>query len=69
MIVSSFPFCFYQYCSSFQSPKEPGGCGHAGNTFGRESLYKALSPEGNPEFSTVLKVVRALGLRLQAVTA
>ncbi len=36
---------------------------------GRESLYKALSPEGNPEFATVLKVVRALGLRLHAVAA
>jgi probable addiction module antidote protein len=36
---------------------------------GRESLYKALSPEGNPEFSTVLKVVRALGLRLHATPA
>ena len=33
---------------------------------GRESLYKALSPEGNPEFSTVLKVVQALGLQLHA---
>ncbi|MBI1775496.1 MAG: putative addiction module antidote protein [Proteobacteria bacterium] len=33
---------------------------------GRESLYKALSPEGNPELGTVLKVVRALGLRLRA---
>ena len=33
---------------------------------GRESLYKALSPEGNPEFATELKVVRALGLRLHA---
>lgn len=33
---------------------------------GRESLYKALSPEGNPEFSTVLKVIRALGLKLHA---
>jgi probable addiction module antidote protein len=33
---------------------------------GRESLYKALSPEGNPEFATVLKVVDALGLRLHA---
>src|SRR5262249_31229047 len=33
---------------------------------GRESLYRALSPDGNPEFSTVLKVVRALGLRLHA---
>jgi probable addiction module antidote protein len=36
---------------------------------GRESLYKALSPEGNPELATVLKVVRALGLRLHATTA
>ncbi|MCX6023259.1 MAG: putative addiction module antidote protein [Chloroflexi bacterium] len=36
---------------------------------GRESLYKALSPEGKPEFATVLKVVRALGLRLHATTA
>jgi probable addiction module antidote protein len=36
---------------------------------GRESLYKALSPEGNPEFATVLKVVRALGLRLRVSTA
>jgi probable addiction module antidote protein len=34
---------------------------------GRESLYKALSPEGNPEFSTVLKIVNALGLKLHAV--
>jgi len=33
---------------------------------GRESLYKALSPEGNPEISTVLKVIKALGLRLHA---
>ncbi|MBM3942185.1 MAG: putative addiction module antidote protein [SAR202 cluster bacterium] len=36
---------------------------------GRESLYKALSPEGNPEFATVLKVVQALGLRFRAVAA
>jgi len=36
---------------------------------GRESLYKALSPEGNPELATLLKVVRALGLRLHATTA
>ena len=36
---------------------------------GRESLYKSLSAEGNPEFATVLKVVRALGLRLQATAA
>lgn len=31
---------------------------------GRESLYRALSPEGNPEFGTVQKVIRALGLKL-----
>lgn len=36
---------------------------------GRESLYKALSPEGNPEFATVLKVIRALGLQLHATAA
>ena len=33
---------------------------------GRESLYKALSAEGNPEFAPVLKVIRALGLKLHA---
>lgn len=32
----------------------------------RESLYKALSGERSPGFDTVLKVVRALGLRLNA---
>jgi probable addiction module antidote protein len=35
---------------------------------GRESLYKALSAEGNPELSTILKVIKALGLRLHAAT-
>ena len=33
---------------------------------GRESLYKALSGEGNPSFSTILKVMSALGLKLHA---
>ncbi len=32
----------------------------------REGLYKALSGEGNPEFATVLKVMKALGLKLHA---
>ena len=32
----------------------------------REGLYRALSPEGNPEFSTVMKVARALGVKLHA---
>ena len=36
---------------------------------GRESLYKALSPNGNPELATILKVVKALGLRLHASTS
>jgi DNA-binding phage protein len=30
----------------------------------REGLYKALSPEGNPSFGTVLKVAKAMGLSL-----
>ncbi len=30
----------------------------------REGLYKALSPDGNPSFSTVMKVCKALGLKL-----
>jgi probable addiction module antidote protein len=34
---------------------------------GRESLYKALSAGGNPELDTVLRVVRALGIKLHAV--
>ncbi len=32
----------------------------------RESLYRALGANGNPSFATVLKVVRALGVRLHA---
>lgn len=32
----------------------------------RESLYRALSADGNPEFATVLKIMEALGLRLTA---
>ena len=35
----------------------------------RESLYKALSSDGNPSFATVLKVVRAFGLRLYVKAA
>jgi probable addiction module antidote protein len=33
---------------------------------GRESLYKALSGEGNPSFATILKVTSALGIQLHA---
>ncbi|SJM92043.1 conserved hypothetical protein [Crenothrix polyspora] len=35
---------------------------------GRENLYKALSGEGNPSFGTILKVIHALGLKLQVKT-
>lgn len=36
---------------------------------GRESLYKALAPGAKPRFDTVLKVARALGVRLSAYPA
>ncbi len=35
----------------------------------RESLYRALSADGNPEFGTVMKVIKALGLKLHAQPA
>ncbi|KER04014.1 putative addiction module antidote protein [Photorhabdus temperata subsp. temperata Meg1] len=35
----------------------------------RESLYRALSGDGNPEFGTILKVVKALGLKLHVAAA
>jgi probable addiction module antidote protein len=37
---------------------------HAG--LNRESLYKALGETGNPEFATVMRIMRALGLTLSA---
>lgn len=35
----------------------------------REGLYRALSSSGNPELSTVLKIIRALGIKLHATPA
>ncbi len=35
----------------------------------RESLYRALSADGNPEFATVLRILEAVGLRLKAEPA
>lgn len=35
----------------------------------RESLYKALGETGNPEFGTVMRIVRALGLTLSVRSA
>ena len=36
---------------------------------GQEGLRMALSPDGNPDFAAVLKVIAALDLRLQATIA
>ena len=36
---------------------------------GRTSLYKALSENGNPEFATVMKVMKALGLNMKVAVA
>ena len=36
---------------------------------GRESLYKALAPGAKPRFDTIMKVARALGVRLTAHAA
>jgi probable addiction module antidote protein len=35
----------------------------------REALYRALSPEGNPSLSTLLKVTRAMGVRMSFAPA
>jgi len=35
----------------------------------RESLYKALSADGNPEFATILRVAKVLGVKLSAKAA
>lgn len=35
----------------------------------REGLYRALSADGNPEFATVMRVIRALGVHLNASAA
>lgn len=39
-----------------------------GTGLAREGLYRALSPGGNPEFATVMKVIKALGLKLGVQT-
>ena len=33
----------------------------------RQGLYKTLSQNGNPEFSTIQKLIRALGLQMSIV--
>lgn len=34
----------------------------------REGLYKALSENGNPNFNTMMKIIRALGMRLRVAS-
>jgi probable addiction module antidote protein len=36
---------------------------------GRESLYKAFAPGAKPRYDTVLKVLKAVGIQLQAAPA
>jgi probable addiction module antidote protein len=36
---------------------------------GRESLYKALSESGNPQFITINKIISALGLKFSIESA
>jgi probable addiction module antidote protein len=59
------PTCCYSRCPTSHGPegmslvaKEAG--------LGRESLYKALAPGSKPRFDTILKVAKALGVRLTA---
>ena len=33
----------------------------------REGLYKAVGPDGNPSYATMVKILRALGLRFSVV--
>ena len=52
--LNDFGHCVRAYCVALA--RETG--------LTREVLYKALSPEGNPSFATVMKVCKALGLKL-----
>jgi probable addiction module antidote protein len=48
-----------------------GGVGQIAKAteLGRESMYKTLSEEGNPQFSTVQSILKALGLKISITTA
>ncbi len=48
-----------------------GGVGQLAKVteLGRESMYKTLSEEGNPQFTTVQSILKALGLRLSITPA
>ena len=48
-----------------------GGLGNVAQTAGisRESLYRALSPSGNPTLKTLLAVLNTVGMRLSVETS
>ena len=79
--TADMPLSFCVYCGS-RAGDDPAfiaqSLGHIARARGmsriakeaglsRESLYRALSGDGNPEFGTILKVFKALGLRLQTL--
>ena len=47
------------------SPRTRHGAKPKDTGLSREGLCRSLSADGNPEFATILKVVKALGLSLQ----
>jgi probable addiction module antidote protein len=55
-------------CAMRSASSRARGMGEIAKNAGlnRESLYKALGNTGNPEFSTVMRIVRAMGLTLSA---
>jgi hypothetical protein len=51
------------------SPRTRHGAKPKDTSLSREGLYRSLSADGNPEFATILKVVKALGLSLHVGTS
>jgi hypothetical protein len=48
------------------SPRTRHGAKPKDTGLSREGLYRSLSADGNPEFATILKVVKALGCRCKS---
>jgi probable addiction module antidote protein len=55
--------CFWLHCVILREPKESRKVAKAAG-IERESLYRALSAQGNPRLSTLFAVAKAIGLRL-----
>ena len=58
--------CAFGHHFTFAQNNIVGGLAKVAKTAGieRESLYRALSPRGNPRFSTLVAVAKAMGLKL-----